>query len=135
MRVDVQSALHLWSNYAFRKRLLSCWDTRHYFDCFVASQNRQKKEFCFHPCPKADEASCDVIRKLFSFFLYKGQKLIMTSEKENKLYFMLWGISFYNKVQKSSLTKPQELYVNRHTLILIIFKLKWKRKIYSGGWN
>lgn len=49
----------------------------------------KKKEFCFHPCPKADEASCDVIRKLFSFFLYKGQKLIMTSEKENKLYFML----------------------------------------------
>lgn len=47
------------------------------------------RNFCFHPCPKADEASCDIIRKLFSFFSHKGQNFIMTSEKENKLYFML----------------------------------------------
>lgn len=100
---------HLWNNYAFRKRLFSCWETQD-IDCFVVSQHRWIRHCCFHLHLRAAEIPCDVIRKLLGFFMYKGEEFVMKTWKENKLYFMLWGIFYFLLfLQKSSLTKRQEL--------------------------
>lgn len=85
---------HLWNNYAFRKRLLSCWEMQD-IDCFVVSQHRWIRHFCFHLHLRAAEIPCDVIRKLLGFFLYKGEEFVMKTWKENKLYFTLWGIFYF----------------------------------------
>jgi len=47
----------------------------------------KKKEFCFHPCPKADEASCDVIRKTFHLFLIQGTTFYYDNKKREQTVF------------------------------------------------